>query len=124
MKIITNLSGIIGVVLLASGITGMITGFLSHTEYLLGSGLVVLGFVYLPLSIRMIYIQKKKIRQIIQSGYTKNVEDSVSTNTKSKTSSWGMNNSPFRERKSGLIWGGGNIKGSNATRSSRKKFLK
>lgn len=28
-----------------------------------------------------------------------------------------------RERKSGLTWGGGNIKGSNATRGTKRKFL-
>ncbi len=28
-----------------------------------------------------------------------------------------------RERKSGLTWGGGNIKASNATRGTRRKFL-
>ena len=124
MRIITHLSGIIGIVLLASGTTGMITGLLSHSEYLLGSGLLLLGFVYLPLSISMINIQKKKIRQIIQSRHTKNAEDSSNTKTNSKTSGWGMNNSPFRERKSRLTWGGGNVKGANATRRSRKNFLK
>ncbi|MDX2432546.1 MAG: hypothetical protein QNK35_16525 [Bacteroides sp.] len=28
-----------------------------------------------------------------------------------------------RERKSGLTWGGGNIKGSNASRGTKRKFL-
>ncbi len=28
-----------------------------------------------------------------------------------------------RDRKSGLTWGGGNIKGSNATRGTKRKFL-
>ncbi len=30
----------------------------------------------------------------------------------------------LRKRKSGLVWGGGNIKGANATRGTRKGFIK
>lgn len=37
---------------------------------------------------------------------------------------WGMNDSPFRKRKSGLSWGGGNIKASEASRGERRTFMK
>jgi len=40
------------------------------------------------------------------------------------TKGWGMNNSPFRKRKSGLTWGGGNIHASEASRKTRKSFLR
>jgi len=40
------------------------------------------------------------------------------------TKGWGMNNSPFRDRKSSASWGGGNIKGANVSRGSRRQFLK
>lgn len=41
-----------------------------------------------------------------------------------KVKGWDMNTSPFRDRKSGLRWEGGNIKGVNAKRASRRRFLK
>lgn len=43
-----------------------------------------------------------------------------STNGKQKRSDTSFT---FRERKSGLTWGGGNIKASEATRGTKRKFL-
>ncbi len=44
--------------------------------------------------------------------------------TETKTNIKGTFSSPYRDRKSGLIWGGGNIKGANAQRGTRRSFLK
>ena len=40
-----------------------------------------------------------------------------------KIKGWSMNSSPFRERKSGASWGGGNIHGAVPKRENRKKFF-
>jgi len=41
-----------------------------------------------------------------------------------KSNGWSMNNSPFRDRKGGLNWGGGNIHAAEASRKSRRSFLR
>jgi len=57
------------------------------------------------------YKKQKKSTQQIKKG-------------KSVTKGWGMNNSPYRKRKSGLNWSGGNIHASVASRKTRKPFLR
>lgn len=87
-------------------------------------GLVLLAFVYLPLVIIDKYLHNKKIDRIIDSYKGQDNNTIQKENGDSKNKGWGMNNSPFRERKSGLTWGGGNIHGVNASRGKRKSFLK
>ena len=116
-----------------SGITGGLVVILrtigifmeiSFNNILLYAGIFLLGFICLPLS--MIYQKKqiKKINRIINANKNKNKEKKQIKRTDSKTNGWNMNSSPFRKRKSGLTWGGGNIKGSNAEGNVRRSFLK
>jgi hypothetical protein len=67
--------------------------------------------------------EDRKINQIVENYKTVKSEGVNKTNILKSPKGWSMNNSSFRERKSGLTWFGGNIKGANASRNSRKKFM-
>ncbi len=123
MKIAIYLSGIAGSLLLLIRNTGIILEFPLNKLFLI-LGLILLVLVYLPLIIIDEYLHNKKINRIIDS--YKEMDNNTIQKEKgdSKNKGWGMNNSPFRERKSGLTWGGGNIHGANASRGNRKSFLK
>jgi hypothetical protein len=122
MKSIMYISGILGGLLLVIRLIGTIAYF-SFNDILLISGLVLIVLIFIPLSVIEKYRHNKKIKNIIQS-YSDEPGKHISVSSdKSKTKGWSMNSSPFRKRKSGLTWGGGNIKGANATRGTRKSFL-
>ncbi|MFP4556605.1 MAG: hypothetical protein ACLFNU_07025 [Bacteroidales bacterium] len=123
MKTALYISGIAGTLLILLRIIGMIMEFPLNNLFLI-LGLTLLVVVFLPLAIIERYRHNKKIDRIIDS-YKVSEKDTVPLEKgNSETKGWGMNNSPFRERKSGLTWGGGNIKGANATRGTRRNFLK
>ena len=127
MKTLIYITGIMGGLLLVFRLIGILTEF-PWNDWLLISGLVLLVIICLPLSFIDRYRQNRKIDDIIKSHKGKD-ETKIVINTKEnggKTvpQGWDMNTSPFRERKSGLTWGGGNIKGANATRGKRRSFLK
>lgn len=94
-------------------------------------GFLLFVVVILPILLVRDYRHKRKVRQIIES-YRAEVEADKNTGDmdpeeragEKRTKGWGMNNSPFRERKSGLRWGGGNIKASEAKRDNRRKFMR
>jgi len=93
-------------------------------NYVLIPVLIIIGLV-IVLFFTDKYLYNKKIKKIIKGFAGHEKEENVSTEKKKTTSKgWGMNDSPFRERKSGLTWGGGNIKGASAKRGTRKSFLK
>ncbi|MDN3689338.1 hypothetical protein [Cyclobacterium jeungdonense] len=122
MKRIIYISGILGGLLLIIGLIGMIVPFPFNGLWLL-AGVILLVLICIPLMMVDRYRYNKKIDHIIKKckGQPSKIER-LSTE-KSKVKRWSMNNSPFRERKSGLTWGGGNVKGANATRGNRRKFL-
>jgi hypothetical protein len=123
MKTTIYISGIAGTMLLLFRIIGIVMEY-PFNIVLLILGLFILFCVFLPLSIAERHRHNKKIDQIIDS-YKKAGKEAVPLEKGSlETKGWGMNNSPFRERKSGLTWGGGNIKGANAKRETRRNFLK
>ena len=123
MKTAIYLSGILGMVLLVAGILGILLEFRQNEVFLiLGSACLLL--IYLPFTLIDKYRYNKKINKIIESYKGVKREKLKFKRGEKKTKGWGMNDSPFRERKSRLTWGGGNIKGANATRETRKKFLK
>jgi len=123
MKIAIYISGITGGLLVVIRILGILLE-LPQNNIILILGLVLLFCIALPLIIIDRNHQNKKIEKIIDS-YKGTEKTSLQLEKEeSKTKGWGMNNSPLRERKSGLTWGGGNIKGANATRGSRKSFFK
>lgn len=92
-------------------------------------GFLLFVVVILPVLLVRDYRQRRERRKILdsyRSGKSHNDSEGEGGDPASPPGfkGWGMNNSPFRERKSGLTWGGGNIKASNARRGTRKKFLK
>jgi hypothetical protein len=123
MKTAIYISGIAGTMLLLFRIIGIVMEY-PFNNVLLILSLFILFCVFLPLSIAERQRHNKKIDQIIDS-YKKTGKETVPIEKGDLVAKgWGMNNSPFRERKSGLTWGGGNIKGANATRGTRRNFLK
>ena len=98
-------------------------------EFKLNKFVLIMAFVIIGLMIVSFlinrYLYNKKIKGIIKhyKGYQKK-EDVLNKKNKATTKGWGMNDSPFRERKSGLTWGGGNINGANAKSGTRKSCLK
>lgn len=123
MKKIIYISGVAGGLLLLFRLLGVFMEFPFNSLFLY-SGLVLLVLVCLPLTIADKQSQSKKIEAIIKSYKGKKKKVTELKRGDSKTKGWDMNNSPFRERKSGLTWGGGNIKGANASRGNKRSFLK
>ncbi len=123
MKTAIYLSGITGTLLLVFRIIGIMLDFPLNNVFLI-LGLVLLLIVFLPLLVIDRYLHNKEIDKIIDS--YKETDKKVVSEKKgdSKAKGWVVNNSPYRERKSGLSWGGGNIKGSVASRGTRRPFLK
>ena len=122
MKILIYTSGIIGSGLMILRILGIFINF-SQNDLILIISCILLGGIFIPALIIEKYRHNKKIDEIIKS-YKGKPEPNNIGDDKPQTPGWGMNNSPFRERKSSVSWGGGNIKGSIPTRGSRKQFLK
>jgi hypothetical protein len=123
MKSIIFISGVLGGLLLIIRLIGTIADFSFNNIFLI-SGLILIVLICIPLMIVDRYRYNKKIDHIIKTHKDKTSETKSISPDKSKVTGWNMNNSPFRGRKSGLTWGGGNIKGANATRGNRKQFLK
>lgn len=127
MKALMYISGIGGTILLALRLLGSVMEFRENDAFLV-AGLVLLGVVFLPLMLYYRHRQNKKINSIIKSYEGREKEtppsDGNDPGTGGRAKGWGMNNSPFRERKSGLTWGGGNIKAAEATRGTRRQFLR
>lgn len=121
LKATIFISGIGGTLLIVLRIIGIIADF-QFNDLFLYSGAILLLAIFLPLTIIEKYLHNKKIDRIIQEnkGGKHNKEEIHTDNPKIK--GWGLNNSPFRDRKSGLTWGGGNVKAANATRGKRKSF--
>jgi hypothetical protein len=127
MRTLIYTTGIMGGLLLVFWLIGTLTKF-PWNDWLMISGLILLGLICLPLSFIDRYRYNKKIDEIIKSYKAKDRKITTikikGQDSKSTPKGWDMNTSPFRERKSGLTWGGGNIKGANATRGNRRSFLK
>jgi len=123
MKEIIYITGVAGGLLLLFRLLGVFMDF-PFNSLLLYSGLVLLVLVCLPLTLADKQRQNKKIEAIIKSYKGKKKKVTELKRGNSKTKGWDMNNSPFRERRSGLTWGGGNIKGANASRGNKRSFLK
>lgn len=123
MRIIIHISGILGGLLLLISLIGTITNLTYNTLFFIsGLGLIIL--IFIPLSLVDKYRHNKKIKSIIKSYSDKPSQHNSISSGKSEIKGWSMNNSPFRERRSGVTWGGGNIKGANATRGKRKSIFK
>ena len=124
MKILILISGVSGTLLLTIRMLGIFIEFRGDDAVLI-AGLVLLGLVFLPLFLIDKRRQEKKLDRIIKSYEGRDKEAPLPrTGDEGTRGGWGMNDSPFRERKSGLTWGGGNIRAAEATRGTRRKFLR
>ncbi len=125
MRILIYISGIAGVMLAITGFISELSGT-GPSALLWITGIALLLAFTLPLILYSRVLEQRKIDEIIRN-HRENPKKEGSEDRKSeqeKTAGWGMNNSPFRKRKSGLNWGGGNIHAANASRGTRKGFLK
>lgn len=123
MKILIYLSGIAGIVLFVLRMIGLFSPPLENNVFLyIGSGLIFL--VFIPLLWRESRMEEKRINKIIESYKEKEKVEVDKEQGKATSKGWSMNNSPFRSRRSGLSWGGGNLHAANAKRGERKSFLR
>jgi glucan phosphoethanolaminetransferase (alkaline phosphatase superfamily) len=121
MRIIIYISGITGSLLIVIRIIGTVVPIPFRKPILyLGLLSLVMYFLFLLINTQL---QNKKTDKIIASYKDKTNPSQKIKSSKIVTNAWGMNNSPFRERKSIVTWGGGNIKGALPTRGKRKSFL-
>jgi hypothetical protein len=90
------------------------------------TGLLLFIGVILPVLLIRDIRQKRRIREILNSYINKDPDEErePEKDPTDLSMGWGMNNSPFRRRRSGLQWGGGNIKASEARRGERRSFRK
>ena len=122
IKTVIYISGIAGGLVLVLRVIGIFTVF-PFNDMLLGGGLALTGLA-IVLALVDRHRDKKQIDRIMDQPVEGLGKDKPSGVEKPESGGWNMNNSPFRERKSGLTWGGGNIKAANASRGKRREFLK
>jgi hypothetical protein len=86
------------------------------------------GIVLAAITIVVVLIFNFSSRQNIQDSKTKATVsiagDSDVDNKEKKSDEPVVFKSEYRERKSSLRWGGGNVHAANASRGSRRKFMK
>lgn len=123
MRNLIYISGIAGVILIVFRLLGIFMEFPFNDLLLIGA-ILLLGIVCLPLAIVYKYQQNRKIDSIIQSYKRKTKQTAFKGKNKdgSIPKGWDMNTTPFRERKSGLTWGGGNLYGAKAKRGNRRSL--
>ena len=121
MNLLIYISGLAGGMLLVLRIIGIFSPVFQD-NLLLYSGAGIILLVFIPLLIRDKLLQEKKIDDIIRSYKGKKPEETEFKKGPGKSKGWSMNNSPFRKRRSGLNWGGGNVHAANANRGMRRSF--
>ena len=123
-RIIIYLSGFLGFLLLTFFILGLFADK-SYDSVILIAAIILIIFICIPMIFFERYKQNRKIDEIIRS-HKKSEEEQIghSNETGKKVKGWSMNNSPFRERKSGTTWSGGNIHGSIPKRNGRKGLFR
>lgn len=122
IEITAYVSGIAGFLFLILRATGILLNF-EFNDFLLVSGLVLLFAVCLPLTLVNKFLNDKKMDEFLKNTSSHTGKAGSETGEESKSKGWGMNDSPYRKRKQGLTWGGGNIKAANAKRGDRRTFL-
>jgi hypothetical protein len=81
-------------------------------------GFALIALINLPLNI-WLALQREKMQKREREKYEAGRKGKKVTDTKSSDEPL-----RYKDRKSGLKWGGGNIHAANADRQSRKKFLR
>ena len=123
MRPLIYISGILGALLLTLGIVGIYLEF-PFNNILLYTGLALFVLVFIPIYITDRIMINRKINRIIREFQEQERKEEKVTESRINSKGWSMNDSPFQTRKSGLTWGGGNVHAANATRGTRKAFLK
>lgn len=96
---------------------------LPYNFFFIGGVILIIGITIAVHQIKK-FRYNQRIHKIIESYKGSQKKEQKKLEPVMVKKGWGMNNSPFRERKSGITWGGGHIKGASASRGSRKSFLK
>jgi hypothetical protein len=123
-RLIIYLSGFTGFLLLALYILGLFADR-SYDIPVLITALVLILFICLPMIFIERYRQNRKLEEIMRKHKKPEQDEIVHSNqTGKKVKRWSMNNSPFRDRRSGATWGGGNIHGSIPKRGGRKGLFR
>ena len=147
MKKIIYISGVAGGILLILRIVGIFVEFSFNRQMLL----IGLLLTVVSITFSLIYkdLQNRNIRKLLRKyrdGGSPDSEvrkpdrsegsegekmeqgngDNVNDEKKTKSGPKGieLGKTSLRERKSGLVWGGGNIKGTTATRGVKRGFIK
>jgi len=100
MKTMIYTSGIGGGLFIIFWFIGLFADF-TNNDIILASGILLLGLVFFPLFFFDKYRHDKKINGIIESYKKEKKSTHQIKKGKSVTKGWGMNNSPYRKRKSG-----------------------
>ena len=119
-KVIFYISGFTAVILFVVRFLGVFLQFPGN-DFFLYAALILLVLVCIPSYFISRYRNERKLEEPLNP--LEDEEVSTTPKDKSGKSSWGINKSPFRERNSGLTWGGGNVHASNAKRGKRRGFL-
>ena len=123
-RIIIFLSGFSGCLLLAFYILGLFADK-SYDSVVLGIIVFLIFLICIPMIFFERYKQNRKIDEIIRAHKrVKKEKIGRSNETGRKVKGWSINNSPFRDRKSGTTWSGGNIHGSIPKRGGRKGLFR
>lgn len=120
-KVIFYLSGLTAVVLFVARFLGIFFEF-PENNLILISAIILLVLLCIPSYFISKYRHERKLEEPLNP-----LEDDWEKPSESRKgapkSEWGIARSPFRDQKSGLTWGGGNVKGANAKRGKRRGFL-
>lgn len=119
-RLIFYISGMTAIILFAVRFLGIFLQFPENDLFLL-SGIVLLVLICIPSYFISRYRHERKLEEPLNP--LEEEQELSSTKKNSGKSSWGINKSPFRDRKSGLTWGGGNVHAANAKRGKRRGFL-
>ncbi len=122
MRTVIYITGITGGLAIVLSIIGIFAEF-AFNDLLFWGGLILIFAVCIPLLKLERFFQKRHVTSIKRQPQAKESVKNI-RQQKTKAKGWDMNSSPFRKRKSGLTWGGGNVKGANASRGNRKSFLR
>jgi high-affinity Fe2+/Pb2+ permease len=121
LKTYIYISGVLSAFLL----TGWLAAFFMNLEnhyYFLISGIVLFFLVFLPLVMVNRRQHRERMEEIIRNYKLRKEQETDLKSAGKRAEGWNMNNSPFRERRSGLQWGGGNIHAAEASRGKRRSF--
>jgi len=121
IRLISSISAFLGILFILMKVFGIYSFFTGHDTFIW----IGLSFFFISVFLLLInkIIEDRKIDRIVSSYKTGKGKKVNQTENLESSKGWSMNNSPFRERKTGLTWSGGNMKGANASRNTRKRFM-